>query len=350
MSQENKMKELLKNIQQTEGAEFSYDEAAILAAYRLRTDDSSGVAIKVLSAFGGLLATLAFLAFVVIGVARSDVGLVIFGIGFIAGAVWFNKEHDRLIVDTLTIALYVAGFAMFAFGLIGLETNENVVVALVIIMATASLFITQRYMLSFVSVLVISGSLLLLFIYHSSSFLIHLYVGGYVLLTVYFFLHEAKLIRSNAILSALYRPVRIGLVVSLLFGLVAVGTIDLVPTNQHHVWLSSLIIMPATLFVVSVTIRINEAILPKDQRLIYLLSIVVLAPTVFCPSISGAILLLLLSFLVNYKAGVVIGVGSLVYFTSQYYYDLNFTLLTKSILLFSSGVMFLVFYLFIRKS
>ena len=39
-----------------------------------------------------------------------------------------------------------------------------------------------------------------------------------------------------------------------------------------------------------------------------------------------------------------------IYFISQYYYDLNFTLLTKSILLFSSGVLFLLLYLFTHKN
>ena len=52
---------------------------------------------------------------------------------------------------------------------------------------------------------------------------------------------------------------------------------------------------------------------------------------------------------VNYKTGLVIGIISFIYFISQYYYDLNFTLLTKSIILFSSGIVFILFYLFTNK-
>jgi len=74
-----------------------------------------------------------------------------------------------------------------------------------------------------------------------------------------------------------------------------------------------------------------------------------LVSTIFSPSISGAMIIVLLSFLVNYKTGLAIGIISLIYFISQYYYDLNFTLLTKSIILFSSGIVFLLFYLFTTK-
>jgi uncharacterized membrane protein len=82
---------------------------------------------------------------------------------------------------------------------------------------------------------------------------------------------------------------------------------------------------------------------------IYIATVFVLLPTVFSPAISGAILLILLSFYVNYKTGLVLGVAAFLYFISQYYYDLNLTLLTKSILLFSSGVLFIALYLFTHK-
>ena len=84
--------------------------------------------------------------------------------------------------------------------------------------------------------------------------------------------------------------------------------------------------------------------------MIYILSALILVSTIFSPSISGGIVIVLLSFLVNYKTGLAIGIISIIYFVSQYYYDLNFTLLTKSIILFVSGIMFLLFYLFTAKN
>jgi len=104
------------------------------------------------------------------------------------------------------------------------------------------------------------------------------------------------------------------------------------------------------MYLVYSIIKINEIKTVKSKVLIYALSVLILIPTIFSPSISGAIVIVLLSFLVNYKTGLAIGIISIIYFVSQYYYDLNFTLLTKSIILFVSGIIFLVFYLFTTKN
>ena len=87
----------------------------------------------------------------------------------------------------------------------------------------------------------------------------------------------------------------------------------------------------------------------KDKILIYALTSLVLIPLLFAPFILGVIVLILISFLVNYKTGLVIGILSIVYFISRYYYDLDFTLLTKSILLFVSGIIFLLLYILTNK-
>jgi uncharacterized membrane protein len=165
----------------------------------------------------------------------------------------------------------------------------------------------------------------------------------------YFFLNEAKIISSNRKLSKLYNPIRIGLLISLLFGLVAIGKRHLIPISQNYFWLSSIIMILVILYLVHSIIKINEIKSVRSKIQIYILSCLILISTIFSPSISGAIVIVLLSFLVNYKTGIIIGIISFIYFISQYYYDLNFTLLTKSIILFSSGIVFLLFYLFTIK-
>ena len=82
---------------------------------------------------------------------------------------------------------------------------------------------------------------------------------------------------------------------------------------------------------------------------ICILSIILLMPTALSPAISVGLLIILLSFLTNYGTGLMICIIAFIYFVSQYYYDLHFTLLTKSILMFSSGMLFIGLYLFIHK-
>ena len=344
-------KALLDSIRLSEGAKFECDENAIYEEYNTQGENKSSIAIKVLSIFGGFLATLAFLGFLAIaGLYNSEFGLLIFGIGFIISAIWLNKAYDKLIIDTFSISIYVIGFALLAFGLSEMNVDENIIAILISLIALSSLIITQNFILSFISVLAISGSFIFLIISNNSYDLIHLYVAINTLILAYLFLNEAKIISSNKRLSQLYNPVRIGLVISLLFGLISIGKRHLIPISQSHIWLSSIVMILVIMYLVYSIIKINQIKTVKSKVMIYTLSSLILISTIFSPSISGAIVIVLLSFLVNYKTGLAIGIISIIYFVSQYYYDLNFTLLTKSIILFVSGIMFLLFYLFTTKN
>lgn len=344
-------KALLDYIRLLEGDNFKCDEKAIYEEYSTRGENKSSLVIKTLSIFGGFLATLAFLGFLAIaGLYNSEFGLLIFGIGFIISAIWLNKVYDKLIIDTFSISIYVIGFGLLAFGLSGMNVDENIIAILISLIALISIIITQNFILSFISVLAISGSFLFLIFSNNSYDLIHLYVAINTVILAYLFLNEAKIISSNKRLSQLYNPIRIGIVISLLFGLISIGKRHLIPISQNHIWLSSIVMILVTMYLVYSIIKINEINTVKGKVMIYTLSVLILVPTLLSPSISGAIVIILLSFLVNYKTGLAIGIISTIYFISQYYYDLNFTLLTKSIILFVSGIIFLLFYLFTTKN
>lgn len=162
---------------------------------------------------------------------------------------------------------------------------------------------------------------------------------------------EAKIITTNKILSKLYNPVRIGLIFSFVAGLAFLGKkgLGFFPISPNYIWLSSVIIIPVIIYLISLLFNILNITKIQHKTVIYIFAVLAFLPTVFSPAISGAILIILLSFFVNYKTGLVLGIIAFIYFISQYYYDLNFTLLTKSILLFSSGVIFIALYLFTHK-
>lgn len=345
------MQALLDKISLSEGDKFKYDEKAIFEAYNIQEENKSSLAIKILSIFGGFLSTLAFLGFIgITGLYDSEIGLLLFGIGFIVSAIWLNKAFNKLIIDTFSISLYIIGFIMLAFGLATMSINENTIAIIISLLALCSLIITHNFILSFISVLTISGSFLFLIISNELYDLIHVYIAIYTTILAYLFLNEAKVISSNKIISLLYNPVRIGIVISLLFGLIAIGKKQLLPISQSYIWLSSILMILVIFHIVNTIIKINEINTVKNRVIIYTLCVLILVPTVFSPSISGAIVIILLSFLVNYKTGLAIGIISIIYFISQYYYDLSFTLLTKSIILFVSGIAFLLFYLFTIKN
>ena len=341
---------MLQDIREKEGEQFQCEENTILKSFEQSSVETSSLAIKVLSIFGGFLASLAFLGFLFIfGIYDSEMGMLMLGILFIIGALVLNRKFDRLIIDTFSISIYLVGYALVIIALLNLDVDENFVTLLVLVSALCGLFVAQTYMLSFISVVAIAVCLLILIISNDQYNLIHAYVAVYTMLLVFCFFNEARFYTSGIKWSKLYAPIRVGLIFSLLLGLIALGKLDLIPINQNYIWISSAVAFVAILFVVFNLIKVIGVKSGQTKTLIYCLSVALLLPTAWAPSISGAILIMLLSFMVNYKTGLAIGIIALAYFVSQYYYDLSFTLLTKSIILFSSGVVFLLFYLFTLK-
>ncbi|MBC8109891.1 MAG: DUF4401 domain-containing protein [Verrucomicrobia bacterium] len=350
MKNEAALQTLINQIQTAGGEQFTYNEKAMLDEYRKKSANQSGLAIKILSVAGGFLAIVVFLGFLfVAGIYDSTMGLLVFGIIFIGASVILNKIYDKLITDTLSITAFVLGFILLGLALSKLEVNDNLILIVFIIIAIVSLLIMQSYMLSFIGVLVVNGSLLALIFSNEAYNLIHLHIVCMAVLTTFCFLKEAKMITSSKKLASLYDPVRIGLVFSLLISLLFVGKSGLTLLSANYLWLSSIITIGLILYLIQSVLRVLQIHQLKDKILIYIASVLLLVPTVFAPAVAGAILLILLSFLVNYKTGFVISMVAFIYFISQYYYDLNLTLLVKSGILFSLGILFLLFYVFTHK-
>ena len=338
-------------LQTNEEKTLNFDNEAINAAYQ-KNNGTQSLAIKILSVFGGILASWVFWGFIIVAeLYESETVSMILGVILFASAIYMSKKFDRKIIfDTIIVSLFISGFILIGFAFDSMDMNKNTICILSIIIAFLSIFITQKYIISFISTLIISGNILGLILLNSSYDFIHIYIAVFVAVITYFFLNEAKIISANNILSKLYNPIRTGLIFSFVAGLTFVGIRWLHFVSYNFIWLSSIATICAVIYLFHNNLfeifKINKR---QHKILIYIFIILVLLPTAFSPAISGTILLILLSFYVNYKTGLVLGIISFIYFISQYYYDLNLTLLTKSILMFSSGIIFLIIYLFTSK-
>jgi uncharacterized membrane protein len=349
MKTKEEIKEILDYFQANEEKPVEFDDDAIVSSYQ-KNNGTQSLAIKILSVFGGILASIAFLGFLLIaGLYNSETGLLIVGCIFLVGAILVSKQYDKIIIDTVSVSFFILGFLLLGYGFSQLDVNNNTICVLFFIIALAAIGIAQNYILSFISTLIVNGSVLTLILSNKYEDLIHIYVSALALILTYWFLKEAKIVTTNKALSKLYNPIRIGLTFSFIAGFAFLGIRWIHWFSPDYVWFSSVIIVSAIIYLVSGLFDVLNVTKKWHKTTIYIFTTLVLLPTAFSPAISGAILILLLSFLVNYKTGFVLGIIAFIYFISQYYYDLNFTLLTKSILLFSSGVLFLVLYLFTYK-
>lgn len=350
MKKEAGIKEMLAQLQTKEGPAFKIEEEAILLEYQKINANRSGIAIKVLTIFGGFLASLAFIGFLFIADLYDSGGAMLtLGLAFISGAIWLSKAYDKLIIDTAAVSLFGIGLFVFIFGLVQLEMHDNLVCILLILIATTTLAIVQNYILAFIAILLVNGSIMALILLNHHYNLLHIYIAVMLISLTLLMLDEAGLITKGKKMSRLYNPVRMGCLISLLAAYLLISNLGWFPISLHFNLVSSIAAIAAIFYTLPRIISLLR-IQPARARVgVYLVTALLLAPTVYAPAIPGALLITLLSFWVNYKTGLTLGIIALVYFISQYYYDLQFTLLTKSILLLSSGILFILFYLLTHK-
>ncbi|MDF2830927.1 DUF4401 domain-containing protein [Chryseobacterium indoltheticum] len=353
MRTKEEIKQLLENAQELGNKDLKFNEEAIYRAYE-KGNNHQSLTIKVLSIFGGIMASFLFIGFLFIaGLYDSEFGLLVIGIPLIIFGALVTKVTYNVLLDTLSISAYIIGFVLVGGGLLQMEMDENLVSIIFILIAVSALFIVRSYLISFISILIICGASLFLMMSNNSFNLIHIYISLLASILTFIYLKEAKLMTFNKAFSQIYDSVRISLIFCFLAGLYLLGRnyrfTDIGKYSNEYFWISSVVIILAILYVIS---HLFEMLIIKksEQKYgIYSLSVLILLPTVFAPAISGAILIILLSFLVNYKTSLVIGIVAFIYFVSQYYYDLHYTLLTKSIVLFCSGVLFLSLYFLTHK-
>lgn len=339
----------LEQIRLEEGEGFQMDREKILDRYRDDQRETTSLAIKILSVAGGLLATLAFAGFLgVLDLFESRWALLVLGPILLGLSLGIQRIFKTLILDSLGISLYVLGMVLTLMGLWKFNLTGNSLALAMLLLALATLALSRSPLLSFCSVLTVASTLLHLILENDLPDLIHLYVACFSLALAHGMLKEEKYRCAPPFIGERYGPLRIGLTFALLIGLAALGIGDLVPLTKNWRWISALVPLALILYLVP-SISKTLGATKKGGTTAFVLTALSLLPTLFAPAIAGALLLTLLSFKVKYPTGLGLGIIALVYFVIQYYYDLNLTLLTKSILLFTSGILFLLFHLFFTK-
>lgn len=343
------IEELLNSIQQEVENKWQLDLKSIASHYSEREIHQS-LAIKILSIFGGVLASISFIGFIfLVGMMQSGFNYLLIGCIGIIAPIWSNNKQDKIILDTICICSFIIGFVFLGIGMSQFHVSDQIICFIFIGIAATTLFLIKNYILSFISILIANGCLITLIHINKILGALPVYTGFLSILLTFFLLKESKIIASRNMLAKLYQPLRIGLIVCFISALFVLCVHWILPFPGKHIWLSSIIIILNILYVITQLFQILNVSEMKNKIVIYILSLVILLATTYVPSISGSLLMILLCYLVNYKTGFVMGIVAFVYFICQYYYDLNFNLMTKSILLFSSGVFFLILFLITQK-
>lgn len=310
---------------------------------------SSNLAIQIVSIIGGLLAAICLIFFLALtDIVRSESALSIVGICSIVAAIVGNRIINQLFLDTSITAFYVAGCVALCFALARSHWNVQLICLIFILIAVLTFLFSKGVFFPFLSVLIFNVALTWLFMESvkkiETSQVVVLLMGATFLALSFF---EARCVGSMPAMKRLFRPLHTGFFLSSACGLVWLSGIGY--TFDKTVGILSPFIWIGIVLMLRHVMRVMEVKKTRTKVSVYAVCFVMLLPTIFAPSLSGALLLLLICFSYGYKAEMVVSLLLFMYMIVKYYYDLQLTLLAKSGILFFTGIALLIIWYFFTK-
>ena len=283
----------------------------------------NNLTIQVVSIIGGILTTIFFLGFLVVAsIIRTETSSLIIGCLFIITTLTISRRLTVPFLDAMNITLYIAGCALIAYGL---NKSTNALFIALAITGIFTFFLSKGFILPFLSVILFIISFLGELAYLSSSIQL-LQIAVVPVLAVFLFtnLYERNILTGlKKNLVSKYTPFHSGLFVSCICLLAGLSVNYGIPAPY---WLLSIFIWIGILLIIQRIMPVMEVTNPVS------------------------LLLILICFHYGYKAECAAALLLFIYAVSKYYYDLNLSLLVKSITLFFTGIIFMIaWYYFTQK-
>ncbi len=328
--------QLINDIIAVYGTELVMDKEKMDIELKKDSEAYQGLGIKILSIAGGFLGSSFFFAFIVMMFHDASIMLMIFGLVAIVLSIWIDKNAENIALDAACLGGYLAGFGMVGYG-VSTFNNENLTTFMLLLVALVTIVSTRAYVLNLFAIIAVNSCLYAFGNINDIPYFIHILLAINAVGFTLFSLKEAELLADGFDSNVRYAPVHAGFLVSLL-GILIDLCFNISKSNGSN-WVSaSIIILLILYFVYQLLVSLQ---LKDKQILIYILSMIILLPMIYAPAICGAILILLIGFHTGRRFVLSIGVLAMLYFVGQFYYDLDYSLLVKSAMMFGTGVLFL---------
>lgn len=312
-------------------------------------EQKNNLTIHVVSIIGGILTAIFLLGFLALSsIIDSQESSLIAGCVLMIATLTISRLIIKPFLDAMNITLYIAGCVLLAFGI---SDNVNILFGVLLGVSILTFILSKGFILPFLSVILFNISLFgeIAHLY-SSWYPLQIAVVPIVAAFLLTNLYERRLLNrlKESNYSSKYRPFHAGLFISSIFALS--GTSSTYLTSGMNEWIISIFLWMGILLMVHKIMRVMEVENPASKAGIYLLSVVICLSTLFAPYVSGSLLLILICFHYGYKAECGAALLLFVYSISKYYYDLNTTLLVKSLTLFFIGIALITaWYFFTQK-
>lgn len=317
------------------------------------------VFIKVISVLGGLLGMSMFLGFLFLVFERSlseQVPLFIISILLLGATYGINKSDVSAIKDGLAISTFISGFALFETAVaVGTYGNVDSTLALVgLVLSIISLLVYRNQIITFLATAGVFISISFLIVIKEVYVLSPVYMSFLILFSVFLFYKEEVIRSKNTLLNQLYSPVFTATFCYTLVMSIMGSTMTFFNFfNTYSVvsrWILTVVLIATTIFTIHLVLNKLKISSMITRVVAFLLVSVFLYLVGFrYPAFAVSVLFVLWSFKTQFKIGFVLSISALIWSMGMYYYNLEITLLSKSISLMLSGVFFLAIYWLIHK-
>jgi hypothetical protein len=312
--------------------------------------------VRILTGFGAWVASLFLIAFLSLGmVVGQEVGAIILGLLIIGGAIAVRRMGNNVFLTQLALATGLAGQGLFIGGVGVLSKSPEVAAMATLVLQAVLLFVypdtTQRFLSSLFGGL----ALLILLRLLDAGVLVDVALVGLTVLAHLLFLNQGRLQRGAR--GELVTPAAFGLVTTLLYSLLMRSWFHDAYVNLFHEGTTELPPGVLTLGLAVVTLYSAWRVLQETDSnpggatgvtafaALGLLAVL----TLQTPGVIAATGVLLLGF--HRRSVVLLGMAVvfILVFGVSYYYDLQLSLLAKSLALLGSGLVLLGLRFFILR-
>ncbi|MCU0334084.1 MAG: DUF4401 domain-containing protein [Chitinophagaceae bacterium] len=326
---------------QANNEHWQHDEVAMQAALATDASQQQPTYIKAITIIGGFFATLFLLGFLTsAGLYNSPNALVVVGTLLVAGGVYVDRQQLHLMLETMAITAVLFGSFMLLFGLQE-SINDDTIILFSTFFFAAIFAAAGGYLLRFLGAVAALLCLPALALEKDSGAGLHVCLIGMATALMLLHQQEASLLKAGKWIASRLPSLQLALAVALLIALFVPGKSGIMPKAQPYAVACGGCML--------VLLGIASWQMPALKRLgkwIPMAIVAALAGTVFNPAIGGSVLVALLGFGYGYRTSWWLGLAAMLYYVSQYYYDLSWTLLQKSIMMAATGVVLLLFYYF----
>lgn len=314
----------------------------------IQTELTSPWYVKVLLGFSGWLAALFLLGFIGAGfvfIVKNEIAAIITGIAMIGVAFALLQAAKNEFLEHLALAVSLAGQALVIFGIFQLtHQRDDIAWVILTLFEIPIVLIIPNFVHRVMTTVIAAMGFYMSLDAFGAAFV---FSGIILFIVAWLWLNEFRYPR----LMRMFQAIGYGLVFALLplkgsalFGYRSIGWYSgrSHPELWVQPWMGELLIAVVFIYVVwRLLQRYHQPLGGVFTTATLFAALIVSLASMQAQGITVGIVILLLGFSSNNRILVGLGIVSLLFFVSSYYYLLNTTLLVKAGILFSVGVILL---------